>query len=194
MNRKTVKVAKAALIASAVALLAACASGGKDVDFAQQIQNPGGDAVVLGKAWENGQKREARGLKLVTEGDTLLAGGDQKIREGESLVSTGAAQIAAQKTVYMQAATAIGVATTPKQLKAEIKILRDIAEKWDNGLDMAARGEKLIKDGEKDLADGRSKKRKGENMSAEGREQMRGVEARTLITGGAQTADIPPIE
>ncbi len=180
----------AGVMALAAALAAtACASNKTETDFARQIEVQQNGGAVLSGAWSYGKEAEIKGLKLVAESDKLIAGGEKKVREGETLISNGRAEIAAQRAAYVEAVGAFGLATSPKQVKAEIKTLRTIAETWDNGHDKVARGEKLIKEGEKDLADGRSKKRKGDAKVAEGREQMRSVEARTAPTTEATTIE-----
>lgn len=179
------RTAVAALAVSLVPLASACAMTANDTPIVETDAGAG-DASVLSKAWNDGKKLEAKGIKLLAESEKRQLDGAKKMREGEQLTVNGASKVTAQKSAYVEAVKAFGLATTPKQVKAEIKTLRMIAENWDNGLDDIKRGEDMMKDGEKDVAVARSKKRKGEQMIADGREQMRVVETRNAAASAAK--------
>jgi len=182
-----IKVLMKLVLSAAMVAAAACASNEKSAGFAGGAEIRGANADVLSAAWEDGKELEGKGLKLVAESRKMLAISERKKREGEELILSGNAQVAAQKIAYSDSVRAFGLASTPKQVKAEVKTLRDIAERWDNGLDAINRGERLIKESEKETADASGKKRKGEQMIADGRAQVRGVEMRAI--SAAETAE-----
>ncbi len=147
-------VSTMAVLAAAISLMGACAAKGKDATYGSALQAQGGDGVELGKTWEAGNELETKGNKEITKGQKLIREGEEKIAKGESLVRTGNSAVTVEKANYARMVRTIGLATTPKQLEKEIKSLRQIAEKWDNGLDDIKRGEKLIEEGEKDRQKG----------------------------------------
>lgn len=168
------------VLSTAMVATAACASSDKPAGFAGATDIRGAEGSVLSAAWEDGKELETKGLKLVADSNKMLVVSERKEREGEELVVSGKAQVAAQKFAYSDAVRAFGLASTPKQVKAEVSALRGIAERWDNGLDDINRGERLIKESGKETAEASAKKRKGEQMIADGRAQMRGVETRAV--------------
>lgn len=176
------KVLMKLVLSAAMVATAACASNEKPAGFAGGADLGGADGAVLSAAWEDGKELETKGLKLVADSNKMLAASERKKREGEELIVSGNAQVAAQKVAYSDAVRAFGLASTPKQVKAEVSTLRNIAERWDNGLDAINRGERLVKESEKETAEASGKKRKGEQMIADGRAQMRGAETRAVST------------
>lgn len=165
-----------AVVIATISLLGACASSAKDTTYGTVLQAQGGNAVELGKTWDAGDALESKGNKDIAKGQKLVREGEEKIAKGEGLVRTGNADAIAQKANYGHFIGTMGLATTPKQMKKEIKSLRDIAETWGNGLDSIKRGEKLIEEGEKNLVEGRAKIRKGGGFVTQGQGQKKAVE------------------
>ena len=112
--------------------------------------------------------------------------GEKKIRQGNDMIADGTRAIAARKADYRQAVQETGLAVSSKQLREEIKSLRQVAEKWEAAEERISKGEKSVRQGEKQLAEAREASRKGDKLIAQGRDQMQAAEVQYL-TGTDET-------
>ncbi len=188
------KVSTTAILVATLAVLGACSATGKQPSYGEALQANGGDSVELGKTWEAGNELETKGAKEIAKGQKLIREGEEKIAKGEALIRTGNADIVVQKANYARMVRTMGLASAPKQMEQEIKSLRGIAEKWDNGLDDIKRGEKLIEEGDKNLAEGRAKVRKGDGFVVQGQDQKKAVEIKVQPTDAVTSVEIEDVE
>ena len=170
MTNRTMRLRPIIFFTAVGLALSACASRG---NFGQQVRTEGAATMLIGDSWEKGRKNEQKGEKLVKEGEDLVRRGEKNVRQGENMIAEGTALAQGQKAAYVKGAATIGNAVEPMGVRDEIKVLRGIADKWENALERVAQGEKKIRTGEKQVADGTKSQREGDTLASLGRDQMR---------------------
>ena len=147
--------------------LSACASSG---DTGPNDDALAGDPLAM---QSEGKKTIERGRKLVAKGDATIKQGRAQVRQGESKISEGNSGVSDSRRSYQALARSGGTSSTPKEVLAEAKRLRNLGDNWQESVELIKEGNALVTKGNKNINKGQGEVRDGEAMVDSGSAMLR---------------------
>lgn len=155
------------LLAGVIGMLAGC-GGGAGLKLSDAALSGDPDAM-----WAEGQKAVASGEALVKKGEAQLTEGRKQVREGEAAIRAGNQAVLRARRDYQAAVAAAGSSSTPDEVAAEAKRLKNIGKRWEDAIDDIKDGNKLVEKGNKNIDEGQSEVRGGRRLMESGSNLMR---------------------
>lgn len=139
------------------------------------------------KVYADLKKKEAEQQKEFARADAERAAAETQRMQGEKLILDSEALIESHKVAYQALTAQVGRAATSGDVRAEAKALEDLSKLWGRAEDERARGEKMIRNSQKDTLAAEERRAKASRKIAE----LRAAMTRTYV-GAAAPATVDP--
>lgn len=165
------------IILSSTLLIVGCATN-KAPTFADKLQAEGAARIEIAEQWEKGSKQVASGEKQIANGRDLITEGQELIREGEALLVKGNIEVQTNRQAFQTASVDVMEIKSATAAFNHVDKLKKIANKWENGEEKLAKGNKLIKRGNASIVQGEKDIQDGHALISTGRDNMQKAESR----------------
>ncbi|MEM8772808.1 MAG: hypothetical protein AAGD92_14270 [Pseudomonadota bacterium] len=159
---------------------------------AQQERSRGAEierTEQLDRDLKKAKKQNKKGEQQREKGSKQLRTAAEKIEEGRKLINASLMDVRKERTLYASVAATIGDAATLEEFREEIKSLRAIEGRWSDAVERAARGQRLIADGEREQKKGEKNLKLGGRNVESAAGSIGAIEAEIAADVDADLAD-----